>query len=237
VALARSLAPGPRLLMLDEPLGSLDRTLREEVMNELRDILKRVGVTTIYVTHDQQEAFAIADRVFVMRPDPALGGRVEQAGTPQEVYRQPVSPFVARFLGFHNLLPGTLAGQIAGATTPAVDTGVGAGTAGPGCVVDTALGLLHAGGMASCGAPGEAVTVLIRPDAARLLPVGTAGPNLVSGLLAEASFRGGFYLVRMTHPAGIDLVFTVPATGLDLPAPGRELALWLDPRAITLLHT
>ena len=70
VALARSLAPGPRLLMLDEPLGSLDRALREELMNELRNILKRVGVTAIYVTHDQQEAFALADRVMRHAPGP-----------------------------------------------------------------------------------------------------------------------------------------------------------------------
>jgi spermidine/putrescine transport system ATP-binding protein len=101
VALARSLAPGPRLLMLDEPLGSLDRALREELMNELRAILKRVGVTAIYVTHDQQEAFAVADRVVILNQ-----GRIVQKGTPQAVYRQPASAWVARFLGLANLLPG-----------------------------------------------------------------------------------------------------------------------------------
>jgi ABC-type sugar transport system ATPase subunit len=86
VALARSLAPRPRLLMLDEPLGALDRTLRERLLEELPAILKRVGVTTITVTHDQEEAFAIADRVVVMR-----AGRVVQQGTPEEVYRHPAS--------------------------------------------------------------------------------------------------------------------------------------------------
>ena len=104
VALARSLAPGPRLLMLDEPLGSLDRALREELMNELRSILKRVGVTAIYVTHDQQEAFAIADRVIIMDR-----GRIVQQGTPQAVYRHPASAWVARFLGLTNLVPGHIA--------------------------------------------------------------------------------------------------------------------------------
>ncbi len=108
VALARSLAPRPRLLMLDEPLGALDRTLREELMNELRDILKRVGITALYVTHDQEEAFALADRVLIMRarPEQGRGGWIEQEGTPAEVYRRPASEYVAKFLGFRNLLPG-----------------------------------------------------------------------------------------------------------------------------------
>ena len=103
VALARSLAPRPRLLMLDEPLGSLDRTLRERLMNELRTILKGVGVTAIYVTHDQQEAFAVADRVVIMDR-----GHKVQEGRPEEVYQGPATEFVARFLGLTNLLRGTI---------------------------------------------------------------------------------------------------------------------------------
>ena len=108
VALARSLAPGPRLLMFDEPLGALDRALREQLMNDLRAILKQVCVTALYVTHDQEEAFAIGDRVAIMRarPDIGEGGRIEQIGTPQEVYRQPGNAYVARFLGFQNLIDG-----------------------------------------------------------------------------------------------------------------------------------
>jgi ABC-type Fe3+/spermidine/putrescine transport system ATPase subunit len=101
VALARSLAPRPRLLMLDEPIGSLDRTLRDRLLDDLRRILKQVGVTVIYVTHDQGEAFAIADRIVVMRQ-----GRVVQSGRPEAVYRQPADGWVARFLGMQNLLPG-----------------------------------------------------------------------------------------------------------------------------------
>jgi ABC-type Fe3+/spermidine/putrescine transport system ATPase subunit len=100
VALARSLAPNPRLLMLDEPLGSLDVVLRERLIVELRQIIKRVGLTAVYVTHDQHEAFVIADRIALMN-----AGRVEQIGTPQEVYRKPVSPFAARFLGLNNIIP------------------------------------------------------------------------------------------------------------------------------------
>ena len=100
VALARSLAPRPRLLMLDEPLGSLDVGLRERLAIELRDIIKRVGLTAIYVTHDQQEAFAIADRVAVMR-----AGQFEQIDPPQQLYRCPATVFSAQFLGLHNILP------------------------------------------------------------------------------------------------------------------------------------
>ncbi|MGC9335942.1 MAG: ABC transporter ATP-binding protein, partial [Anaerolineae bacterium] len=105
VALARSLAPQPRLLMLDEPLGALDRALRERLMDELPQILHQAGVTVITVTHDQDEAFAIADRVALMR-----AGEVVQIGAPQELYRQPGSPWIARFLGLTNLLEARVIG-------------------------------------------------------------------------------------------------------------------------------
>lgn len=98
VALARSLAPEPRLLMLDEPLGSLDAALREKLVLQLRDIIKKTGLTAIYVTHDQQEAYAIADRIAVMN-----AGKIEQIDTPQQLYHQPKTEFVARFLGLTNV--------------------------------------------------------------------------------------------------------------------------------------
>ena len=100
VALARSLAPNPRLLMLDEPLGSLDAALRERLVVDLRQIIKRVGLTALYVTHDQHEAFVIADRIALMN-----AGQVEQVGTPIEVYCHPQTTFVARFLGLNNVVP------------------------------------------------------------------------------------------------------------------------------------
>lgn len=99
VALARALAPKPRLLMLDEPLGSLDRTMRDTLAAELRQILTKEQQTSIYVTHDQEEAFALADRIIIMKD-----GKIAQEGTPQEIYRQPQSVFVAKFLGFNNIL-------------------------------------------------------------------------------------------------------------------------------------
>ena len=99
VALARSLAPQPRLLMLDEPLGSLDRPRREELTEELRVLLRRIGVTVLHVTHDHDEAFAVADRVAVMR-----SGRIARIGTPAEIWHDPRHPDVARFLGHANVV-------------------------------------------------------------------------------------------------------------------------------------
>lgn len=107
VALARSLAPQPRLLMLDEPLGSLDAGLRERLMIEVRDIIKQVGLTAIYVTHDQQEAYAVADRIAIMHD-----GNIVQVDTPQNLYHRPKTPYVARFLGLKNVFsPNTFDGQ------------------------------------------------------------------------------------------------------------------------------
>ncbi len=100
VALARSLAPNPRLLMLDEPLGSLDAALKERLVVDLRAIIKRVGLTALYVTHDQHEAFVVADRIALMN-----AGQVEQVGTPSAVYRHPQTVFAARFLGMNNVVP------------------------------------------------------------------------------------------------------------------------------------
>ncbi|MCW5874929.1 MAG: ABC transporter ATP-binding protein [Anaerolineales bacterium] len=98
VALARALAPQPQLLMLDEPLGSLDRALRTRLLGELAGILRQQQLTSLYVTHDQEEAYAIADRIAILN-----AGRLAQIGAPQELYRAPASAFVARFLGMHNL--------------------------------------------------------------------------------------------------------------------------------------
>ncbi|MET7641725.1 ABC transporter ATP-binding protein [Streptomyces sp. NPDC005438] len=106
VALARALAPQPRLLMLDEPLGQLDRGLRERLVIELRQLFKNLGTTVLAVTHDQSEAFALADQVAVMDQ-----GRVRQVGSPWEVWSHPNSEFVARFLGFENIVEATLKGD------------------------------------------------------------------------------------------------------------------------------
>ena len=105
VALARALATRPRLLMFDEPLGALDRTLREDLLNELRSILHQTNIPAIYVTHDQEEAFAIADRVLILHD-----GDIIRAGTPADVWANPESAFVAGFLGLGNVIQGTYLG-------------------------------------------------------------------------------------------------------------------------------
>jgi ABC-type Fe3+/spermidine/putrescine transport system ATPase subunit len=164
VALARALAPGPPLLMLDEPLGALDRALRERLMLEVRDILQRVGVTAVYVTHDQTEAFAIADRIAVMNK-----GQIEQVGPPQVIYERPHTPFVARFLGFHNLLVGVVVAE------NEVETRIGCLPLGP-----------------PLPPIGTQVTVLIKPDAGTF----SQGDGIeMTGQITAVFFRGRYYQV------------------------------------------
>jgi thiamine transport system ATP-binding protein len=155
VALARALAVEPRLLMLDEPLGALDRPWRERLVREIRTLLDRTELSALYVTHDHEEAFALADRVVVMR-----AGRVVQAGTPTEVWRQPADEWTAAFLGFG----------------PAFDADLGeSGLATP-------WGTLPARpGVASSGP----VRVVLRPDALRIAPDGP-----VQGRVVERVFGG-----------------------------------------------
>ncbi len=220
VALARSLAPRPRLLMLDEPLGALDRALREQLMNDLRGILKRVGVTALYVTHDQEEAFAIADRVLIMRarPERGEGGWIEQAGTPAEVYRRPQTEYVARFLGFQNLLSGHVT------------------SAGNGYAVQTELGELFARDPRDAFRVGDAVTVLVRPEAANVCATPEGQENVIAGKLVSSSFRGSYYLVQVEHSSGTRLTCEVTASEVELSWPGQPLTLRLDPDAISLLR-
>ncbi len=214
VALARSLAPQPRLLMLDEPLGALDRALRERLMDELPHILHRAGVTAITVTHDQEEAFAIADRVVLMHE-----GRVVQIGTPEEVYRRPASAWAARFLGLTNLLEAEIVGN--GVETPL----------GRLDLEDAELDLQH-GKLATCNLqPATCNLLLIRPEAARL---GDEGPNQLRVTVKTCSFRGEYCQAVVRHTSGVELTFNF-TVNLELPAPGEEIDLSLDPRALTLL--
>jgi ABC-type Fe3+/spermidine/putrescine transport system ATPase subunit len=228
VALARSLAPGPRLLMLDEPLGSLDRTLREELMNEVRTILKQVpppgsepragtgGITAIYVTHDQQEAFAVADRLAILR-----AGRIVQRGTPQEVYRNPASPWVARFLGLANLVPG----RIVDADPIRVATPIGTATPATGMLSpsQTSLG------------PGRPVVLLIRPEAAQVADCEEGVDLSLTGTVSSCSFRGSYYRLAVQHPSGVELSFDLISDQGPLPRQGEEVVLALRPEAMSLL--
>ncbi|MER6458903.1 ABC transporter ATP-binding protein [Streptomyces sp. NPDC001228] len=162
VALARALAPRPRLLMLDEPLGQLDRSLRERLVVELRELFGRLGTTVLAVTHDQGEAFALADRVVVMRD-----GRIAQAGTPLDVWQRPADAFVARFLGFDNVVAATVQGAVA--VTP--------------------WGKLPVPG----DAPQGARSVLVRPAGVRLTAAGTG----LSCTVSARTFQGTHVTVHL----------------------------------------
>lgn len=166
VALARALAPRPRLLMLDEPLGALDRNLREHLVTELRRILKASSQTAIYVTHDQEEAFTVSDRVVVMSK-----AHIEQVDTPQKVYQHPASQFVARFLGFKNLFPGEVIQKEK-----------------DGALLKTSLGDFpidtHTTGK---------VTVLLRPDHLNLEAI---APYRITAKVRSISFRGSMLRIE-----------------------------------------
>ncbi len=162
VALARALAPRPRLLMLDEPLGQLDRSLRERLVVELRELFAALGTTVLAVTHDQGEAFALADRVVVMR-----GGRIAQSGTPLEVWQRPQDEFVARFLGFENVVGANVSGEVA----------------------DTPWGKVPV----PAGAPQGEGTLLIRPAGVRIVPVAEG----LRCTVAARTFRGTHVAVQL----------------------------------------
>ena len=207
--------------MLDEPLGALDRTLREQLMNELRNILKRVGVTALYVTHDQEEAFAVADRVLIMRarPERGEGGWIEQEGTPADVYRSPQTEYVAAFLGFRNLLPGKV---IANGAHQVVETGLG--------------GLSLRDGRVSFPA-GAPVTVLIRPEAASVRRAGREGREpgrgYAAGLILPRQLLPHSHRARERH---VSSTSEVSASEGNVPAIGQPITLSLDSDAITLLR-
>ncbi|KAB8161602.1 ATP-binding cassette domain-containing protein [Streptomyces sp. 3MP-14] len=206
VALARALAPDPRLLMLDEPLGQLDRDLRERLVVELRQLFGRLGSTVLAVTHDQGEAFALADRVVVMR-----AGRVVQVGAPVEVWRRPANAFVARFLGFRNVVTAT----------------VGGGEA------RTPWGPVPAGSTADVG-PGERA-VLVRPSGVRLSAVGD-GPSgaALTGTVAARTFRGDHVLV-LVQPAGGGPELEASCALREAPEVGATVGVSLDPDEVVVL--
>jgi len=166
VALARALAPGPRVLLLDEPMSALDAQLRERLRVQLRAIQTELDITTVYVTHDQEEALAISDRVAVMR-----SGGVQQVGEPREIYRRPATRFVAEFLGDNNVL--------AGEVTGVEDTNRRATVR----VNDTTLRVALGGATAR---PGERLTFCVRPEA--LVVDGTT--NSVTATVAHTEFLG-----------------------------------------------
>ncbi|HTC85835.1 MAG TPA: ABC transporter ATP-binding protein [Candidatus Acidoferrum sp.] len=173
VALARALINRPAVLLLDEPLGALDLKLRKQMQVELKRIQQEVGITFIYVTHDQEEAMTMSDRIAVMNR-----GKYEQLGDPESLYERPTTRFVAGFLGVSNLLPGTVTGSADEFAVVRLED-------------DTNVRVPKA---LANGADGSAaVDVGVRPEKIRLLPAGTdapAGTNLLSGVVRDASYVG-----------------------------------------------
>jgi iron(III) transport system ATP-binding protein len=207
VALARALIVKPETLLLDEPLSNLDANLREEMRFELRRLHDEFRYTTIYVTHDQQEAMTAADRIVVMRD-----GRIEQAGTPEEIYEQPATEFVARFIGGTNILRGShLGGNVV--RCPGITLQCGQGKA----------------------AAGSETAVSIRPHEIRLVAGGGGvdGGNRARGRIERQVYLGPTrdYLVRLPGDTALRVV---SPRGLDIPA-GSDVTVELPPESCRAL--
>ncbi len=183
VALARALAFEPQVLLLDEPLSALDAKIRVTLRHEIRAIQRQLGITTVYVTHDQEEALSLSDRVVVMSD-----GRIEQIGTPFEVYNFPSTGFVASFVGTLNVLP----------------------TA----VVDPSAGRLSVSGQeirisrAVSARPGDMISLALRPEMVSLGD-GPAGSNVLRGSVADVSFLGSIVRIRIRIGAGVQVTLDV----------------------------
>jgi spermidine/putrescine ABC transporter ATP-binding subunit len=207
VALARALVYEPRVLLLDEPLAALDKKLREEMRGELREIQRSVGITTIFVTHDQAEALGLSDRIAVMH-----GGRIEQLGAPREIYERPATRFVAEFIGASTVLRGR-------ATAP--DR-----VALPG-------GELRVLGVAGLRA-GEAVELAIRPERIRL--TGETRENVMDGRVAGVVYQGVQTELTVEIGGGQRLLVFVAEPAPAALAPGQTVRLHLPADAFIRLE-
>jgi ABC-type Fe3+/spermidine/putrescine transport system ATPase subunit len=217
VALARALAPRPRLLLLDEPLSALDAKLRQAMRQEIQAVQRELGVTTLYVTHDQEEALAISDRIGVMRE-----GRLEQVGTPEEVYHRPSSLFVAGFIGQANLVPGTVAARDR-----------------QGVRLDTPLGRFRVRADEDGQPPpalGERRVLVFRPESVKWAGESagrvSSGRNEIRGRVVRREFLGAQAQAEV-EAGGLRLIVQVPDGGRA--APGGEIALRVDPERCRLL--
>jgi len=212
VALARALILRPRVLLLDEPLAALDARLRKDLQVELKTLQNELGVTFVFVTHDQEEALTMSDRIAVMN-----NGRVEQAGQPQAVYDEPATLFVADFLGVSNLI-----------------TAEATGPDGNGCMLVVGERRLRAEAGAT-SARGE-VKAMVRPERVRVEPQGTEGDNRLPGLVEHIVFLGSFRELRVRVVGGALVKVVTPNDGnaIELEQ-GTPVTLNLPPDAIRVL--
>ena len=208
IALARALVVDPAVLLLDEPLGALDLKLRRQMQEELKRIQKRVGTTFVHVTHDQEEAMAVADTIVVLND-----GRIEDVGEPERIYLRPASRFSARFMGDSNLLEGTVAQA-----------------SGDGVAVDTAHGRFVVAGAAE---PGARVALSIRPEHLHVEPAGGRVP-LGEAEILEGGFFGTHHQCT-ARLAGLDQPLRVRLAQKHIAHPGEILAIHVDPADLVLL--
>ena len=209
IALARALVNSPKVLLLDEPLGALDLKLRKQMQLELKRIQEEVGITFIYVTHDQEEAMTMSDRLAVMRH-----GKFEQIGPPEEVYENPLTEFVAGFLGASNLIDGVLAEQADGISTVALSSG----------------GALLVPSERAPFRTGSKVRVGVRPEKVTISPDEDAPPpdgwNSVTGLLRVSTYIGVSHQYRVEGPAGVTMTVWEQNIGTSRPPqPGERVRL------------
>ena len=209
VALARVLVIEPEILLLDEPLSALDKKMREEMKFWIKNIQHEIGITTIYVTHDQSEALTMSDRIAVMER-----GRVLQIGSPVEIYEQPASRFIAEFIGESNLLPARLAR--ADGTSGAVEV---AGAQVPARLAQPGL------------SAGAEVAFLIRPEQIRLEPWSADEAPMLTGKVADETYQGALRRYRI-DAAGQHLTVEVPNRPelAQLP-PGADVQLYWRPES------
>ena len=193
IALARALVFEPKLVLMDEPLGALDKQLREEMQLEIRHLHERLGVTIVYVTHDQSEALTMSDRIAVFHR-----GVVQQLDTPTALYEEPRNAFVARFIGENNRLPGTVESHSGGA-----------------CVVRLACGARIAARCADVGAAGTPAIVSLRPERIALCAPGTANgaDNRVAARVRELIYLGDHLRARIELPGSESCMVKLPVTG------------------------
>jgi iron(III) transport system ATP-binding protein len=214
VALARAIVHEPRLLLLDEPLSNLDAQLRDEMRGELKRLQSKIGITTVYVTHDQSEALALSDQIAVMDR-----GRISQIGSPQDIYFRPLNPFVARFVGATNLLSGRLIGTADGRGEVEVLGGRQVRCLVPQAIDDPA-----------------SVSVSIRPESIKLVPRAEGGAaangNCLAGHITGATFLGSARRVDVQSD-GVNLQVTT-AADLPLPADGEVLLVFAPERTVAL---
>jgi spermidine/putrescine transport system ATP-binding protein len=212
VALARALVNHPKVLLLDEPLGALDLKLRKQMQLELKRIQQEVGITFIYVTHDQEEAMTMSNRLAVMRH-----GRIEQLGEPEDVYENPATEFVAGFLGASNLLDGEIGDHSNGITSVKLTTGAT-------MLVPTDRVPFDAGSTVKVGVRPEKIT--IRADESEP----PSGFNSVTGLLRMATYIGVSHQYKVEGPGGTELTVYVQNLGeVPTSVPGKKVTLTWRP--------